>query len=542
MLRMTQATDTPFRAAERVRVINEVGRNRGLSEAQLRVAEKKPELYRISDEKAASGASGFTDSDLKTIEFESARAVFQQENIGTEAAKWINSFIRQRIGNVGYVPYRMLALFQKTPINVAAEVLSFTPAGLLRNWKDLPARERSIAINKVILGSLVMGAMNTLYTKGIVTANLDTPGETNKARELARSGGVMPPGAINISALRRYIAGKDTAFQASDIVKALSALGLIGALGMMTSTARRIQERTRSDDVNFTTPAMGIGLGALNFIMQQQFLKGTTDFIKLLAEEGGGSMEKVFRGMLTTAASPFAPATLGAIRRAEREFVPVIGGEGPIKGFINEINQRWSVLGLKVPGSKDANALPVRRDLWGEKVKQTPAGSNPWVDQFFDAWRRREIEADPLNQTIYTLWRRTADNAAIPSIPSPMLTVGGRKMQRLTPEQFERYTELVGTYRRSLAERVGMSGAFNTGDDERKIRMLEMAYRRGLDMGKIQFMRERGREFDLIYITRYTVASQALPLIARHAPQARLLFCNADLHHLRELQIGRAHV
>jgi len=55
-----------------------------------------------------------------------------------------------------------------------------------------------------------------------------------------------------------------------------------------------------------------------------------------------------------------------------------------------------------------------------------------------------------------------------------------------------------------------------------------------------QFLRERGDEFDLIYITRYTVAEQALPLISRHAPQARLLFCNADLHHLRQLRAARA--
>ncbi|WP_286195450.1 glycosyltransferase [Synechococcus sp. CCAP 1479/9] len=54
------------------------------------------------------------------------------------------------------------------------------------------------------------------------------------------------------------------------------------------------------------------------------------------------------------------------------------------------------------------------------------------------------------------------------------------------------------------------------------------------------FLRERGREFELIYLTRYTVAAQALPLIHRYAPQARLLFCNADLHHLRQLRAARA--
>ncbi|MFN9694493.1 MAG: glycosyltransferase [Synechococcaceae cyanobacterium] len=78
-------------------------------------------------------------------------------------------------------------------------------------------------------------------------------------------------------------------------------------------------------------------------------------------------------------------------------------------------------------------------------------------------------------------------------------------------------------------------------------RYTEALQRRGIEMlhapfvlSLEQLLRERGSEFDLIYITRYTVAEAALPLIARHAPQARLLFCNADLHHLRELRAARA--
>ncbi len=51
-----------------------------------------------------------------------------------------------------------------------------------------------------------------------------------------------------------------------------------------------------------------------------------------------------------------------------------------------------------------------------------------------------------------------------------------------------------------------------------------------------RFLRERGAEFDLIYLTRYTTVRDSLPLLREHAPQARLIFCNADLHYLRELR------
>lgn len=49
-------------------------------------------------------------------------------------------------------------------------------------------------------------------------------------------------------------------------------------------------------------------------------------------------------------------------------------------------------------------------------------------------------------------------------------------------------------------------------------------------------LEKRGREFDVIYLTRFYVAAEAIDLIRQHAPQAKILFCNADLHFLRELR------
>jgi len=51
---------------------------------------------------------------------------------------------------------------------------------------------------------------------------------------------------------------------------------------------------------------------------------------------------------------------------------------------------------------------------------------------------------------------------------------------------------------------------------------------------------QRGSEFDLVYITRYNVAEQCIDAIRQHAPQAKLVLNNADLHFLRELRAGIA--
>lgn len=51
-----------------------------------------------------------------------------------------------------------------------------------------------------------------------------------------------------------------------------------------------------------------------------------------------------------------------------------------------------------------------------------------------------------------------------------------------------------------------------------------------------KLLENRGGEFDLVYITRYSLARELLPTVRQYAPQARVAFCNADLHFLRELR------
>ena len=490
LLRATQATDIPFRRSDYVRIVSELGKQRGMSESQIRVATRNPKLMLISEEAQAAGKRGFTADDIGLIEFESARSVYQQDNATTRAFAGANKFISDVAGPVGYIPYRLMSLFQKTPINVTAEAIQFMPIGIFRRWGKLSQRERNIATGRLIVGTMIGSAFYYLYDKGVITPNLDTPGETNKARELAKSGGVMPPGTLNQSGLIRLISGDNPSFRPGDNVKDLSTLGVSGAIGMMVGTARRLQERSRTDDPDLFLIGKGAVLSGLNYVMQQQFLQGTSGFIKLLSEESGNSLDRFLRTLSVTAASPIAPSILGAKRRAEREYLPAVGGEGFIRDSINEINQRYAALGLAIPGVKDPNAMPVRRDLWGEAVLQTPKGENPWVYNFFDVWKGRGIEADPLNASIYSTWRRTADNKAIPSVPNPKLTYENETYERMTPEQYDRYAQLVGFWRRTLAEQAFMSGGYQQNGDEARIKMLNQAYEKGLKIGKYRFLKE----------------------------------------------------
>lgn len=487
IFRINQFVDNVFKSAERSALIEEIGNNRGLSNDQIKVAQRDPNLYLIGDRAFEKGSKGFTADDLGYIEFESARSVLQQNNIATEAAAGINRFVTTK-AKPFYVPYRILTLFQKTPINFAAEILSYTPVGvvnILGNWKNLTPKERNLAASKLFIGSMVIASFNQLYDKGIVTANLDTPGETNKARELAKSGGVMPPGTINTSGLYRYLKGQDPKFQAGDDVKDLAKYGTAGALGMMVGTARRLQERSRTNEIDWLVTGGAIAFSAANFVVKQGFLDGISGFIKALSNESGSALESITKKFLSTATSPLQPGILGSLMRAQREFVPVTTGDTVIKSFANELNEKYAALPFV-----DGKQLPLKRDLWGEAVLQTPKGSSPWLFNFLNSWKSREIEADPLNASIYQVWRKTADNRVIPSIPNPQITYGKTTFEKLNPEQFDRYAQLVGFWRRQRAEQVFGSKSYIQGSDDLRVQLLNKAYDRGIKIGKYRFMKE----------------------------------------------------
>jgi GT2 family glycosyltransferase/glycosyltransferase involved in cell wall biosynthesis len=53
-------------------------------------------------------------------------------------------------------------------------------------------------------------------------------------------------------------------------------------------------------------------------------------------------------------------------------------------------------------------------------------------------------------------------------------------------------------------------------------------------MNFLEYVREHARDYDLVYVTRYKIAEQVIPLVRESAPGTRIVFNLADLHYLRE--------
>ena len=52
------------------------------------------------------------------------------------------------------------------------------------------------------------------------------------------------------------------------------------------------------------------------------------------------------------------------------------------------------------------------------------------------------------------------------------------------------------------------------------------------------FFRDRGSEFDYVFISRHYIAINYVSLLKRYCPEARFIFDTVDLHYLREQRLA----
>lgn len=476
MLRGLGAMDAAFRFPERARLVYEAAIRSGRTPEEAMRATKRPELF-------------LSKKDLKQVEFDASRSVYQQNNLATEAVAGFNNVLRKVPGL--YVLSKIVVPFQKTPINVAAELISYTPAGLAKAVYAAAKgnrREANLSISKVIVGTMGIAAADWMFSKGVISPPLDAEDEAQKTRLGAED--VLPAGHINITGLKRAIAGEDGTPKPGDDVRDMRRLGMLGGIAYLTSYARRQVEKKRTGETSLGSEIATTAPAVLaQWTVNQSFLQGVSQFVKSFTSADGG--EKWLQSMVETISAFPMPNTIPAISRAIRESKPEFRDDNAIQAIGNKLNERANALGFSVGFGKNTKDLPVKVDLWGRPVAQTPKGANPWVYNFFDITKSREIPDDAVAVTLYNLWRKTGDSAVFPSLPERILTIKGQQSEPLSYDLYQKLATRVGQARRQRVERLMDLPAFHALPDGKKIEYLkDEVYQNGRDIGMTQFLRD----------------------------------------------------
>jgi hypothetical protein len=421
-----------------------------------------------------------TKTELKNISNEAAEATFQQDTKLTAVVGVVANAVKS-IPIVGPLTKAVIAPYTKTPVNVVTDVVDVAVPGLAFSKSAYYAvkgdRKKSLeAAAKGIVGTVIGGTAAALYRAGVITGSA-----SKSAKERGIQYETQPPNTINMSGLNRLLNGEDPAIQAGDDIKSYENFGYLGTIFNVYSNVLSKNEGSGLLEDVLDVTLKGLPSVA-SYTLNQTFLKSTNTLLNAISKEDYDSYLESLYG--TISSIPF-PNTLQAFNKASRENMVDPKTDDSLQLFANVLKSKMPEFAREAIGAEE---LPLKRDMWGNPVKQTPEGANPFLYNFLDFTRSRVVPSDESNLALYRLWKETGNADALPSVPSR--NVMDKKITyQLDQNQYAIYQEYVGQRRKALVDNLFQSATFDGMDADFKIKALEKAYERGAEDGKRQFLK-----------------------------------------------------
>jgi hypothetical protein len=451
---------------------------RGFAEGRL-LAEQAI-LARKSPNEVLASVRFPTRSELKGISNKAAEATFQQDTKLTAVVGVVANAVRS-IPIVGPLTKSVIAPYTKTPVNVVTDVVDLAVPGLsfVKSAYYTAKGDRQKALQMAassIVGTVIGGAAAALYRAGVITGSAP-----KSAKERGIQYATQPPNTINMSGLKRLLNGEDPTIQAGDEISSYENFGYLGTIFNVYSNVLSKNEGSGLLEDILDVTLKGLPSVA-SYTLNQTFLKSTNTLLNAISKEDYDSYLESLYG--TISSIPF-PNTLQAFNKASRENMIDPKTDDSLQLFANVLKSKMPEFAREAIGAEE---LPLKRDMWGNPIKQTPEGANPFLYNFLDFTRSRTVPSDETNVALYKLWKETGNPDVLPSVPSRDV-MDKKVTYRLDENQYSIYQEYVGQRRKALTDNLFQSATFDGMDPDFKIKALEKAYERGAEDGKRQFLK-----------------------------------------------------
>ena len=448
--------------------------------AEARLIAERALLGGASKEEALAAARFPRKSELSAIENEAARATFQQNTKLTSAIQQVANVVSS-IPVVGPLLLRSNIPYIKTPVNVVSDVVDIAvpPIAFSKSIYYAYKGDRRQALDMFARGTVgsIMGmGASALYRAGLITGSA---GKSEKQRGIEYE--VQPPNTLNKSGLERLLRGEDPSVRLGDEMRSFENFGYLGTV--FNVYANVLSKEGSSGIIEDAANVAFLGIpNVASYTLNQTFLKSTNTLLNAInREQYDGYLQSLYGSISSVA----FPGTLQAINRANREYMVNIKSDDKLQGFQNVLKSKMPEFAAN---ALNLEKLPLTRNLWGEPIKQTPEGENPFFYNFFDVTRSRSVKSDEANLFLYKLWKDTKNPDVLPSVPGRNITIKGTTY-RLTEEQYADFQEEVGRRRKAIVDRDVESPTFITAEPEFQIKRLKNGYEKGLEDGRKQFIK-----------------------------------------------------
>jgi hypothetical protein len=423
---------------------------------------------------------------------EAQEATFQEESTTAKAAvKATQSIFNMLQGTVLEGPWKFLMRTQmpyvKTPANILSQALDYAvpPLSLGKGLYQMSKGNKQdglVNIGKAGVGVMMGMAAKVLLDNGLMTGSPEDEKERNLQYD------VIPPNSVNLSGIQRMVQGGNPEPQNGDRVINLNKMGITGMVMGIHANVYAARKEMSGKDKELTDNAIKTISTLIEvpaYVLEQSFMRGTSTLISAISDR---QWNYWLTNTFNAVSSIPIPNTLSALNRASWEYIPELKG--------NDFGERLSnVIKAKTFRTED---LPLKINLWGEPIKQTPVGRNAWMYQLLDVTKSQDIQLKPESKFIYDLYNKTQDSRVIPSMPKRKLTINSKQVE-LDSKDYERFLILVGQARYNQLRNFVGSKAASSMTDEQAVDYIDRLYGIGRDYGKNMFlyeMRLSGRKIE----------------------------------------------
>lgn len=366
------------------------------------------------------------------------KATYKDDNAWTQLFSSIH-----KLGGVGEV----VMPFTKTPANMVARSLDYSPVGLAKGVKDFYTKGGNPAeyideIAKGLTGSAGMALGAALYKSGVLTG---AESENANKRAFDTQNGFLP--------FAIHVPGTNVYYRISDFQPSMMSV-ITGAAWAQAASGDETPEQA----------AKGAVVAFTNTLADNSNLSNIGDLFGNYDGLGGGLWDAALglpQSMVPSLSNAVAKTTDTTVRNP-------YDATDPIQ------SQKKQIM-AKIPGlSKE---LPAAFDAWGNEKQR----DNAAFEQFLDPAAFMNQTVSSRDKEIQRLYEATGDIGVYPPSIKNGTDVDGLKLDNTQTSEYQR---TAGQLNRQIVDEVMRSDEYRQADDATRVKMLKSAYEIGREAGK----------------------------------------------------------
>lgn len=408
----------------------------------------------------------------------------------TNAVTAVFTGLKRALNHVGNNEFGLgdfILKYPKTPANLLARGLEYSPAGFIRGAYELirpligkEFRQGQLVkyTSRAIVGTgtgVVLGSV--LHRLGIITGKKE---ENDAVAAFQRSKG-LGQYRLNVSALKRFVLSGFNPSQAKlkkgDVQVSYD---WFQPAAIPLSIGANIDETHGSARGIVGTMVNSIAEGT-NTLAEQPLVKNFQAFFR------GSSLSQSAVSTLTGAPASFVPTMLYQFRQLSDNIARNTYN-------VNPLYEAWNLVQNKIPGlSKN---LPATQTPTGEDQVLFADGKNTLVNVFLNPAFVSTYQGDKAADTLLNLYQEYGDASIFPHIVSKTVTVNGVTYQ-LTAQQMTEYQKFIGGFAKNALTMIAQNEGFANSSDQAKLQALKSIFSSFVDSGKSWILQHLYQKKDL---------------------------------------------